>query len=64
MAARNRGRPAGGKDDADEERNIWNQLRTEGKRTDSLVVSLAFYQFSAAWITVYVVPALNWLWTC
>ncbi|KAF1986473.1 hypothetical protein K402DRAFT_393945 [Aulographum hederae CBS 113979] len=37
MASRNRSRPGQTKNDADEERNIWDQLRSEGKRVDNLV---------------------------
>ena len=38
MASRNRNRPGFVKEDADEERSLWGQIRTESKRIDSLVV--------------------------
>lgn len=37
MASRNRNRPGVVKEDADEERSLWNQIRSEAKRIDSLV---------------------------
>jgi hypothetical protein len=39
MASRNRNRQAPVKDDADEERSIWNQLVADGRRIDFMVVS-------------------------
>jgi hypothetical protein len=39
MASRNRNRQAPTKEDADEERSIWNQLLVYGKRVDQLLVS-------------------------
>src|SRR5215469_9441782 len=42
MASRNRNRPGVVKEDADEERSLWNQIRSESKRIDSLVVSFLF----------------------
>jgi SAGA-associated factor 29 len=40
MASRNRNRQAPVKDDADEERSLWNQLVTDAKRVDGLIVCL------------------------
>jgi hypothetical protein len=42
MAARNRNRPGLVKEDADEERSLWNQIRSESKRIDDLVVRIIF----------------------
>lgn len=39
MTSRSRPRGAQLKDDADEERSIWNQLRADAKKVDALVVS-------------------------
>lgn len=42
MTSRSRPRGAQLKDDADEERSIWNQLRADAKKVDQLVVSSRF----------------------
>jgi hypothetical protein len=47
MASRNRNRQAPVKDDADEERSIWNQLVVDAKRIDALIVSAAISQLTA-----------------
>lgn len=48
MAARNRNRPGVVKEEADEERALWQQVRGDGKRVDALVVSIRpmLYKFS------------------
>jgi hypothetical protein len=48
MAARNRNRPGLVKEDADEERSLWNQIRSESKRIDALVVRRAENPFSVS----------------
>jgi len=47
MAARNRNRPGLVKEDADEERSLWNQIRSESKRIDDLIVRIIFVSVSA-----------------
>lgn len=39
MASRNRNRPGLHKEDADEERALWHEVRGNGKRIDQQVVS-------------------------
>lgn len=39
MASRNRNRPGLHKEDADEERALWHEVRSNGKRIDQQVVS-------------------------
>ena len=43
MAARSRPRAGQVKEEVDEERSIWNQLRSDAKRVDALVVRTNFY---------------------
>jgi hypothetical protein len=40
MAARNRPRAGQLKDEIDEERSLWNQIRADGRRFDQLMVSV------------------------
>jgi SAGA-associated factor 29 len=49
MAARSRPRAGQVKEEVDEERSIWNQLRSDAKRVDALVVRTNFYSMSSSW---------------
>jgi hypothetical protein len=43
MAARSRPRGGQLKDEFDEERSLWNQIRADARRIDQLIVSLLLY---------------------
>lgn len=45
MAARSRPRAGQLKDEIDEERHLWNQIRADGKRFDQLMVSRILFVF-------------------
>lgn len=53
MAARNRPRAGQIKNDADEEMSIWNQLRSDAKRVDVLVVRICQLSMCPAFFAVH-----------